>query len=125
MLGLAALLLAGRRRAQVARERVRPRTLAEELRPLVEDARAGRLSRSDRARLELRLVEYWRRKLALSDRTPHELLVELRNHPEAGALLRSLEDWLHRPDPPAAVDLSQLLAPYENVDMAGLEAAGS
>jgi hypothetical protein len=125
VLGLAALLLAGRRRAQVARERVRPRTLAEELRPLVEDARAGRLSRADRARLELRLVEYWRRKLALSDRAPHELLVELRNHPEAGALLRSLEDWLHRPDPPAAVDLSRLLAPYENVDMAGLEAAGS
>lgn len=123
VLGLVALLLLGRRRAQAVRERVRPRTLAEELRPLVEDALAGRLSRSDRARLELRLVEYWRRKLALADRAPHELLAELRTHPEAGTLLRSLEDWLHRPDPPAAVDLARLLAPYENVDMRQLEAA--
>jgi plasmid stabilization system protein ParE len=125
VLGLAAILFLGRRRAQAVRERARPRTLAEELRPLVEDALAGRLSRSDRARLELRLVEYWRRKLALTDREPQVLLVELRAHPQAGALLRSLEDWLHRPDPPAAVDLAQLLAPYEKVDMAELEAARS
>jgi hypothetical protein len=112
VVGLLAILFLGRRRAQAARERVRPRTLAEELRPLVEDALAGKLSRSDRARLELRLVEYWRRKLALVDHSPQTLIVELRAHPEAGALLRSLEDWLHRPDPPAQVDLAQLLAPY-------------
>lgn len=116
VLGLALLIFAGRRRAQVAREQARPRTLAEELRPLVEDALAGRLSRADRARLELRLVEYWRRKLALVDRSPQTLLVELRAHPEAGALLRSLEDWLHRPDPPQQVDVARLLAPYENVE---------
>jgi hypothetical protein len=125
VVGLAAILFLGRRRAQAARERARPRTLAEELRPLVEDALAGRLSRSDRARLELRLVEYWRRKLALVDRPPQELIVELRAHPQAGALLRSLEDWLHRPDPPAEVDLARLLAPYENVDMTELESAGA
>jgi len=116
VLGLAVLLLAGRRRAQAAREEARPRTLAEELRPLVEDALAGKLSRGDRARLELRLVEYWRRKLALVDRSPQALLVELRAHPEAGALLRSLEDWLHRPDPPERIDVARLLAPYENVE---------
>jgi hypothetical protein len=115
-LGLVAILFVGRRRAQAVRERARPRTLAEELRPLVEDAIAGRLSRSDRARLELRLVEYWRRKLGLEERAAQDLLVELRAHPEAGALLRSLEDWLHRPDPPAQVDLVALLAPYENVE---------
>ena len=116
VLGLAAILLLGRKRIAAARERARPRTLAEELRPLVEDALAGKLSRSDRARLELRLIEYWRRKLALGERTPQELLVELRAHPQAGALLRSLEDWLHRPDPPQQVDLARLLAPYENVE---------
>jgi C4-dicarboxylate-specific signal transduction histidine kinase len=125
VLGLTALLFLGRRRAQAVRERARPRTLAEELRPLVEDALAGRLSRSDRARLELRLVEYWRRKLDWVDREPQALLVELRAHPQAGALLRSLEDWLHRPDPPAAVDLAALLAPYEKIDMAELEGARS
>jgi hypothetical protein len=116
VVGLVAILFLGRRRARAARERERPRTLAEELRPLVEDALAGKLSRSDRARLELRLVEYWRRKLGLEERAPQELLVELRAHPQAGALLRSLEDWLHRPDPPERVDLARLLAPYENVE---------
>ena len=116
VLGLAAILLLGRKRAQAARELARPRTLAYELRPLLEDALAGRLSRSDRARLELRLVEFWRRKLGLEERAPQDLLVELRAHPQAGALLRSLEDWLHRPDPPERVDLAQLLSPYENVE---------
>jgi hypothetical protein len=116
VLGLAAILFLGRRRKLAQRELARPRTLAEELRPLVESALAGRLSRSERASLELRLVEYWRRKLELLDRSPQELLVELRGHPEAGALLQSLEDWLHRPDPPAQVDLARLLAPYENVE---------
>jgi len=116
VLGLAAIVFLGRKRIQAARERARPRTLAEELRPLVEDALSGKLSRSDRARLELRLVEFWRRKLALEERAPQELLVELRAHPQAGALLRSLEDWLHRPDPPQQVDLAQLLAPYENAE---------
>ena len=116
VLGLAAILFLGRRRKQAAREQARPRTLAEELRPLVESALAGRLTRSERARLELRLVEYWRRKLSLEERAAQDLLVELRAHPEAGALLRSLEDWLHRPDPPEQVDLARLLAPYEHVE---------
>lgn len=119
--GLVAIVFVGRRRKQAAVERARPRTLAEELRPLVLDALAGKLSRPDRARLELRLVEYWRRKLGLFDHSPQELLSVLRDHPEAGALLRSLEDWLHRPDPPREVDLGRLLAPYEKVDMAELE----
>ncbi|MBK7644581.1 MAG: hypothetical protein IPJ19_16305 [Planctomycetes bacterium] len=123
VLGLAAILLVGRRRSHVERDRVRPRTLAEELRPLVQAALEGRLARSDRARLELRLVEYWRRKLALQDKPAQEMIMQLRAHPEAGALLRSLEEWLHRPDPPQDVDLARLLAPYEKVDMAELESA--
>lgn len=122
VLGLVAILLVGRRRRAAAIERARPRTLAEELRPLVESALAGRLGRAERAALELRLFEYWRRKLRLEGRSPLDSVVELRAHPEAGQLLRSLEDWLHRPDPPADVDLGALLAPYESARLDELDA---
>lgn len=128
VLGLVAILLVGRRRRAAVLERARPRTLAEELRPLVEAALAGRLDRAERAALELRLFEHWRRKLRLEGRSPLDSVVELRAHPEAGELLRKLEDWLHRPDPPADVDLRALLAPYEAVTLeesGAARAAGS
>ena len=47
---------------------------------------------------------------------PLEALSALREHEEAGQLLRSLEDWLHRPDPPQEVDVEALLRPYADVE---------
>ncbi len=122
VLGLAAILFAGRsrRRAEEA-ARTRPRTLAERLRPLVERARAGELSRRERAQLELSLLAWWRRRLELEQRRPEEALALLHAHPEAGPLLRSLEDWLHRPDPSAKVDIAALLEPYRNLPPDELE----
>jgi hypothetical protein len=114
--GLVALLLAGRKR-RLAEEAARPRelTLAERLRPLVESALQGRLGRAERAQLELSLVAFWRKRLGLEERQPEQVLPFLRDHPEAGPLLRGLEDWLHRPDPRAAVDVNALLAPYADL----------
>jgi hypothetical protein len=114
--GLFAILFVGRKRrlAQDAAGHARPKTLAERLRPLVERARAGTLTPRERAQLELGLVAHWRRRLALDDRRPEEVLVILRAHGEAGPLLTSLEDWLHRPDPPE-VDIAALLEPYRNL----------
>ena len=42
-----------------------PRTLADQLRPLVESAMRGEMSVSDRARLEMLLQAYWRERLGL------------------------------------------------------------
>ncbi len=115
-LGLAAILFAGRmRRRDGEAERARPRTLAERLRPLVERARRGELSRTERAELELSLVAWWRRRLELDQRRPEEALAQLHAHPESGPLLRSLEEWLHRPDPASQVDVSALLEPYRDL----------
>jgi hypothetical protein len=115
-LGLLTILFAGRRKRQrAAAALVRPRTLAERLRPLVERALAGQLSRAERSQLELSLVAYWRRKLGMEERRPEESLALLRQHAQAGPLLTSLEDWLHRPTPPANVDLGLLLAPYKDL----------
>jgi hypothetical protein len=114
--GLVILLRAGRKRRQeLGAARARPRTLAERLRPLVERAREGTLSRTERAQLELGLVAYWRRKLGLEERRPEDALAVLREHAEAGPLLTSLEQWLHMPAPPAEVDLAALLAPYRDL----------
>jgi len=117
-----AILRAGRERRAAAVLEARPPTLAERLRPLVEQALAGELSRTDRAELELALIAFWRERLGLEETGAAEALHELRAHAEAGPLLRGLEDWLHRPEPPADVDVEELLAPYRNVAADALEA---
>jgi hypothetical protein len=121
IVGLIAILRIGRKRALAAAESARPRTLAERLRPLVEHAIAGRLSRVERARLELSLVAYWRKRLGLDALEPRAALAQLREHADAGPLLRSLEDWLHAPVPAHEVDLAVLLAPYRDLPADALE----
>ena len=114
--GLGLILFGWRkRRLALAAANWKPRTLAERLRPLVANAVAGKLSREERAQLELGLVAYWRRKLSLEDERPALMIVRLREHPQAGPLLSSLEAWLHMPLPPQHVDLEALLAPYRDL----------
>ncbi len=116
VIGLVALLAVGRRRRLAAAAAMpRPMTLAERLRPLVERAVQGKLDRAERAQLELSLVAFWRKRLGLDERRPEQVIVQLRDHPEAGPLLRGLEDWLHRPEARGAVDVGALLAPYRDL----------
>jgi hypothetical protein len=116
VIGLVAIIAIGRRRRQlVAGAEKRPRTLAERLRPLVEEAMAGTLSGEDRAELELALIAFWREKLGLDSQGVAEALAELKQHAEAGPLVRQLEDWLHHPAPEKEVDLAALLAPYQGL----------
>lgn len=120
--GLAAIVWMGRRRRlEEEAARPRPKSLAEKLEPLVESALEGKLSRSEGAQLELGLVAYWRKRLGYEQRGPAETIRLLREHPEAGPLLTSLEDWLHRPADPRQVDVSALLAPYRNIPASALE----
>ncbi len=115
--GLAWLLLSGRRkrRAQAGSGPARPPTLVERLTLLVERARDGKLGDSERTELEMALVAYWRRRLNLEDGHASELLPLLRAHPDAGPLLRGLEQWLHAPGGAHAVDVPALLAPYRGL----------
>ncbi len=93
----------------------RPRSLADQLQPLLEAAAAGSLAESQRAELERLLLAFWRKKLGVTGRSPAEAMTALKADPEAGELLRQLEDWLHNPNPSAPVDLKRLLKPYTNV----------
>jgi hypothetical protein len=94
-------------------------TLADHLRPLVEQAAAGALSADGQSRLERLLLWHWRKRLNLADGDPGEALIRLRAHPEAGLLLSALENWLHRPPGSAsAVDIAAVLAPYRSTSIA-------
>ena len=64
--GLIAILVAGRRkRDQAILAAVKPVTLADRLRPLVEKALAGTLNPGQHAELERLLIGYWRKRLKL------------------------------------------------------------
>jgi len=93
----------------------RPPTFAERLRPLVERAAAGGLTADEKAALERMLINHWQRRLGLAGTDSGELIARLRQHTEAGALLRALEDWLHRPPGSAKVEVESMLAPYRNL----------
>jgi hypothetical protein len=89
-------------------------TLTERLRPLVTQASAGQLTATEKAQLERLLLIHWRERLGLESIDLADAVPRLREHREAGALLRALEDWLHRPPGGAKVDVEAVLAPYAN-----------
>ena len=93
-------------------------TVADRLRPLIEQAANGPLSTDDKGRLERMLLAYWRQRLNLLHEDPAEAIAVLRRHETAGQLLRALEDWLHRPPgrESSAAAITALLEPYKHAD---------
>jgi hypothetical protein len=88
-------------------------SLEDLLRPLVEKAAQKSISPEEKTRLEKILCEYWGALLKLDHLNSVELLRRTREHKEAGALLRTVEQWLYQPDskiPPDEIDL--ILKPY-------------
>lgn len=119
--GLLAILFVGRRfRRRQAPPPPKP-TLADRLRPLVETVARGDADAGAKAELERLLVAFWRSRLGLQTTRAAEAIVAIKQHAEAGALLRQLEGWLHMPVPPAATDVNALLQPYRSVTAESLE----
>jgi len=112
--GLVAIIFVGRKQAKIASEASsRPLTLADRLRPLVDRAMAGTLEPTERAELERTLIDYWRQRLGLGALSPGRAIALIRADDQAGALLRRLESWLHRPPGEGErVDVAALLEPY-------------
>ncbi|MEI6129384.1 MAG: hypothetical protein WCR59_04905, partial [Planctomycetota bacterium] len=86
--------------------------LADRLLPLVLAAQQGQLQRERLAELEWLLLSVWRTRLGLEQRTAAEAIQVMREHKEAGALLRQLEQWLHAPASSSSTDVEALLRPY-------------
>jgi hypothetical protein len=104
-----------RLKGATAANELRPTSLADRLRPLVAQAKAGEVEPAQLAQLERALVTYWRRKLSMREMPLAQAISELRKHADAGPLISQLEAWLHRPSGNSAVDVNALLTPYENL----------
>ncbi len=104
-----------RKKAALVAPPPREPTLADRLRPLVEQAAAGKLNSDGQAQLERLLLNYWRDRLNLGALDMAAAIAKLREHAEAGELLRALEGWLHRPPGGGVVDVSKVLEPYRNL----------
>jgi len=102
----------GRRRQAPKAAPVKELTLADQLRPLVEAAVAGKLSTENQARLERLLIAHWRTQLDLAGCTTAEALARMREHPGSAELLVALERWLHEPPGRHEVDVAEVLRPY-------------
>ena len=119
LIGLVALIFAFRRKVEedAVNGGLKPASLADRLRPLVEEARNSELSNERRAELERLLLAHWRGRRGLASVPVAQAVAELRADDEAGPLFRQLEEWLHRPAraSSASVDVAALLAPYEDI----------
>jgi len=87
--------------------------LADRLRVLLDQARTGTLDADGRARLERLVLGFWRERLDLTGLPVPEAIRRLREHPEAGGLLRQVEEWLHSGKSGAREsEMAALLTPY-------------
>jgi hypothetical protein len=110
------LMIGKRKKIQTTAAATRPLTLADRLRPLVEEAAAGKLPADRQAELERLLLWHWRTKLNLANTDAAQAIISLRQHNQAGALLRALESWLHHPPGSAHnIDVAAVLAPYRDI----------
>lgn len=96
---------------------VQPLTLADQLRTLVAAALAGPLTSEQQALLERLLIGFWRERLNLGKLPAEEALDQLRADPEAGELLRQIEQWLYERPGRAPIEAASILRPYEHVGM--------
>lgn len=74
------------------------------------------LATSDKARLELLIVAFWREQRQLAHLTPEALHQALRSDSDSGPLLLQLERWLYdRPQRTDAAELADLLQPLQRM----------
>ena len=71
-------------------------TWGELLEPLVKAAAARPLTADEQGRLELLLLHYWRERSSLAGASMADSIRQLREHAEAGPVVRAVESWLHR-----------------------------
>lgn len=76
----------------------RPQTLADLLRPLIEKAALKTITAEEKSRLEQIIFLYWGKFLEIEYLDSVEQLRRILEHPTAGELLRTVEQWLYQPE---------------------------
>jgi hypothetical protein len=118
--------LAHRKRREVLAPPPPPPTLADQLAPMVELARTGRLDVEGRATLERLVIAYWRKRLHLQSLSTRAALDAVKADPKAGMLLNAVERWLHAPPSRedannSAAEAMRLLEDYRNASAIQLD----
>ena len=93
-----------------------PLTLADQLRPMVDAAMAGRLSTHEQARLERILIAAFGASGSTWPTMPDldDALAQMRRHGGAAAMLDKLDHWLHQPPHRRTTDVVDFLRPYRD-----------
>jgi hypothetical protein len=79
----------------------------------VERAAQKTITPQDKARMEQILFQYWGALLQLDHLNGVEQLRRILEHNEAGALLRTVEQWLYQPDSQISrEEINLILKPY-------------
>ena len=103
-----------------------PETLAQVLRPLVEKAANKSISTEEKARLEQILTFYWGTHLELDHLDEEEQRRRIFEHPEAGQLLHTLEQWLYQPEALVTPsEINEAVRPYRDLPALDLPAVVS
>lgn len=118
--GLGLIIWVFRRPQQATDSSHARRTLAEQLEDAMQSVLSGSAERRDWARVESLLLAHWRNRMGLEAVSSAEALQRLRRDPQAGEVLRKLDEALHAPEPKDSIDWSALLKPYR--DAAGVSA---
>lgn len=92
-------------------------TIADKLRPYVDQALAGELDSEGKAALERLLLAFWRDDLNLGSFRHAEALQAMRGHEVAGELIVTVERWLHSGKETNAdtEQVEKLLQPYKTM----------
>ncbi len=109
-------LIRRKSRTIIESKTIAPPSIADQLRDIISQASKQPLNTETQAKLERLLLGHWRERLQIQHLDAPVALQHLRDHAEAGILLRQLEAWLHAPPGRTSVDVTALLAPYLHVD---------
>ncbi len=119
-IGLVALIGSMRKRKQNRQDtsgQTTGPTLAEKLEPLVKEAATGTLSKEQQAQLERLLLTYWNQRLDLKQDRPADRIRQLKDHNEAGPLIKAVEKWLHSREQVDDSEIQSLLKPYRSITL--------
>ena len=118
---LLTLIFAGRKPKHKETPTAATLTLADLLKPRLQEAADNKMEPAQYAELERMLFAFWRKRLQLETDSPEAALQKIHTHPESGPLMKQLEQWMHNPARDNAVNLSQLLVPYQNLPADSVE----
>jgi len=112
---LLGLIFLNRKKAVAEEESEAKMSLADLLKQKIDAATDDRLDSSQYAELERMLFGFWRKRLNLESVSSADALAKIKQHDEAGPLMRQLEQWMHNPSSPKDVNLASMLKPFKNL----------